>query len=104
MSIWRMLIYTSGSTGRPKGVMMTHRNVEAAATSITTYLENTADDIILNVLPLAFDYGLYQLLMSVKLGATIVLKSILRLPAGDFRPSSAKKMSPAFRWCRPWRR
>ena len=34
-----LLIYTSGSTGRPKGVMMTHRNVEAAATSITTYLE-----------------------------------------------------------------
>jgi long-subunit acyl-CoA synthetase (AMP-forming) len=67
-----MLIYTSGSTGRPKGAMMTHNNIQAAATSITTYVENTPDDIILNVLPIAFDYGLYQLLMSVKMDATLV--------------------------------
>src|ERR1700733_722589 len=47
------LIYTSGSTGRPKGVMLTHLNVVSAATSITTYLENTPDDIIINLLPLS---------------------------------------------------
>src|SRR3954468_18935371 len=35
-----MIVYTSGSTGFPKGVMMTHQNVVAAATSITTYLES----------------------------------------------------------------
>jgi amino acid adenylation domain-containing protein len=75
-----MLIYTSGSTGRPKGVMMTHRNCDAASLSITTYLENTADDILLNVLPLAFDYGLYQLLMAVRLGATLVLEKSFAFP------------------------
>ena len=75
-----MLIYTSGSTGFPKGVMMTHQNVVAAATSITTYLENTSDDIILNVLPIAFDYGLYQVLMSVKVGATLVLEKSFAFP------------------------
>src|SRR5690606_22387214 len=69
-----MLIYTSGSTGRPKGVMMNHRNIEAAATSITTYLENTEDDIILNVLSLAFDCGRYQLLMAIKLVATLIIE------------------------------
>ena len=69
-----MLVYTSGSTGFPKGVMMTHQNVNAAATSITTYLENTEDDIILNVLPISFDYGLYQVLMAAKVGATLVLE------------------------------
>ncbi len=75
-----MLVYTSGSTGFPKGVMMTHQNVVAAATSITTYLENTSDDIILNVLPIAFDYGLYQVLMAVKVGATLVLEKSFAFP------------------------
>jgi amino acid adenylation domain-containing protein len=68
------LIYTSGSTGKAKGVMLTHRNMVSAATSITTYLQNRPDDIILNVLPLSFDYGLYQVLMSVQFGGTVVLE------------------------------
>lgn len=79
-----MLIYTSGSTGRPKGVMMTHRNVDAAAELITTYLENRDDDVILNVLPLAFDYGLYQLLMAMRLGATLVLEKSFAFPQAIF--------------------
>jgi long-chain acyl-CoA synthetase len=68
------LIYTSGSTGRPKGVMLTHLNVVSAATSITTYLENTCDDVVLNALPLSFDYGLYQVLMMFKMGGRIILE------------------------------
>ena len=75
-----MLIYTSGSTGFPKGVMMTHQNVEAAATSITTYLGNTVDDVILAVLPISFDYGLYQVLMAAKVGATLVLEKSFAFP------------------------
>ncbi len=74
------LIYTSGSTGRPKGVMLTHLNIISAATSITTYLENTPDDIIINLLPLSFDYGLYQVLMAFKVGATIVLERSFTYP------------------------
>lgn len=74
------LIYTSGSTGFPKGVTVSHLNIISAATSITTYLENTADDVIINALPLSFDYGLYQLLMSVKVGATLVLEKSFAYP------------------------
>lgn len=74
------LIYTSGSTGRPKGVMMTHLNIVSAATSITTYLENTEDDVVVNFLPLAFDYGLYQLLMMFKKGGTLVLLDSFAFP------------------------
>jgi len=76
-----IVIYTSGSTGEPKGVIMAHSNMDAAAGSIVGYLENTADDIILNVLPMAFGYGLYQLLMSVRLGATLVLEKSFAFPA-----------------------
>lgn len=75
-----MLIYTSGSTGVPKGVMMTHQNIDAAATSITTYLENTSEDVILTVLPISFDYGLYQVLMAMKLGATLILEKSFAFP------------------------
>src|SRR5204862_3207526 len=74
------LVYTSGSTGNPKGVMLTHLNMVSAATSITTYLENREDDIILSVLPLSFDYGLYQALMAFKIGGTLVLERSFTYP------------------------
>jgi amino acid adenylation domain-containing protein len=76
-----MIVYTSGSTGFPKGVTMTHANIVAAATSITTYLESSPDDVVLSVLPLAFDYGLYQALMCAKVGATLVLEKSFTYPA-----------------------
>ncbi|MGB2899425.1 MAG: AMP-binding protein [Candidatus Acidiferrum sp.] len=74
------LIYTSGSSGRPKGVMLTHLNIVSAAASITTYLENRPDDVILSVLPLSFDYGLYQVLMAFKVGGTVVLERSFTYP------------------------
>lgn len=75
------LIYTSGSTGEPKGVMSDHSNVAFAAGSIIEYLGNTEDDIVINVLPLSFDYGLYQLLMTFKFGGTLVLERSFVFPA-----------------------
>ncbi len=74
------IIYTSGSTGRPKGAMMTHLSMVSAANSITAYLENVAEDIILNVLPISFDYGLYQVLMGFKVGATVILERSFLYP------------------------
>ncbi|MEO8039217.1 MAG: AMP-binding protein [Betaproteobacteria bacterium] len=74
------LVYTSGSTGRPKGAMMSHLNMVAAATSVTEYLENTASDVILSVLPLSFSYGLYQVLTAFQVGATVVLEKSFAYP------------------------
>src|ERR671918_285145 len=75
------LIYTSGSTGFPKGVMMTHQSMVFAAGSISQYLRLGADERILGVLPLAFDYGLYQLLMAIRMGGTLVLERSFAFPA-----------------------
>ena len=71
------LIYTSGSTGESKGVMCSHHNILAAARSIISYIENRDDDIIVDVLPLSFDYGLYQVIMSVMFGGTVLFESFL---------------------------
>ena len=75
------LVYTSGSTGHPKGVMLSHANMTFAQGSLVEYLRLGPDDRILDVLPLAFDYGLYQALMAVHLGATLVLETSFAFPA-----------------------
>jgi acyl-CoA ligase (AMP-forming) (exosortase A-associated) len=67
------ILYTSGSTGKPKGVVLAHRNMVAGAQSVASYLENTAADRLLAVLPLSFDYGLSQLTTAFLVGATAVL-------------------------------
>jgi len=87
------IIYTSGSTGDPKGVMLTHHNMVSAAESITTYLQNRPDDIILDVLPLSFDYGLYQWLMTNQLGATLVLEQSFNYPAAVLKTIEAEKVT-----------
>ncbi len=74
------IIYTSGSTGEPKGVMLSHQNMVAATHSLNAYLGYRHSDKILCSLPLSFDYGLYQLIMSVSNGSTLLLEKELTWP------------------------
>lgn len=87
------IIYTSGSTGRAKGVMMTHRNILSASTSINQYLQHNAKDIILSALPLSFDYGLYQLIMSCSVGATLILEKSFLLPLDFMKKIITEKVT-----------
>ena len=87
------LIYTSGSTGEPKGVVCGHNNVVFAARSIVEYLHNTPDDIVLNVLPLSFDYGLYQLIMTLCFGGTLVLEQGATYPAVMLQRIATEKVT-----------
>lgn len=86
------LLYTSGSTGRPKGVVLSHRNIVAGAASVSQYLENTAEDRILSVLPLSFDYGLNQLTTAFRVGACAVLMNYL-LPRDVIRAVAREKIT-----------
>jgi long-chain acyl-CoA synthetase len=74
------IIYTSGSTGDPKGVMLSHRNMISACNSISEYLGLRESDVIMCALPVSFDYGLYQILMGFKMGATIFLEPSFSFP------------------------
>ncbi|MFM6852624.1 MAG: AMP-binding protein, partial [Sphingopyxis sp.] len=65
------ILYTSGSTGRPKGVMLTSANMWLGADSVSSYLGLAADDRLLGVLPLSFDYGQNQLLSAWYVGASV---------------------------------
>jgi acyl-CoA ligase (AMP-forming) (exosortase A-associated) len=71
------ILYTSGSTGKPKGVVLSHRNLIVGAESVSHYLGNTADDVILSVLPLSFDAGLSQLTTAFNTGGHVVLMNYL---------------------------
>jgi amino acid adenylation domain-containing protein len=74
------IIYTSGSTGLPKGVMLTHLNMISAGRSVSAYLGLRGDDVILCALPLSFDYGLYQVLMAFRVGASVVVERNFSFP------------------------
>lgn len=65
------ILYTSGSTGRPKGVMLSHANLWLGANSVAHYLRLAADEVVLGVLPLSFDYGQNQLFSTWAAGATV---------------------------------
>lgn len=71
------ILYTSGSTGKPKGVVLSHRNIVAGAQSVADYLNISATDRLLSILPLSFDYGMNQLTTTFLRGATAVLMNYL---------------------------
>jgi len=71
------IFYTSGSTGKPKGVVLSHRNLLTGGASVSQYLGNVSDDVILAVLPLSFDAGFSQLTTGFTVGAHVVLCNYL---------------------------
>jgi amino acid adenylation domain-containing protein len=74
------IIYTSGSTGDPRGVMLTHRNIVANTRSILQYLQLTARDRVMCVLPFYYVYGLSLLHTHVAAGGSVVIDNRFAFP------------------------
>jgi long-chain acyl-CoA synthetase len=87
------LVYTSGSTGDPKGVMSDHQNIVFASGSIIHFLQNVESDVVLNLLPLSFDYGLYQLLMTFRFGGTLILEKSFAFPAAILKTIERERVT-----------
>ena len=75
------IIYTSGSTGKPKGVMLTHANIVANTGSIIQYLELTANDRQMVVLPFFYVMGKSLLNTHIAVGGSLVINNTFAYPA-----------------------
>lgn len=67
------LVFTSGSTGAPRGVTLSHDNIRYVVGAIQERLGYRSGDTIGVFLPLAFDYGLYQIFLAAQSGAKLYL-------------------------------
>jgi amino acid adenylation domain-containing protein len=87
------IIYSSGTTGEPKAIMLTHRNMLAASASITAYLENVEQDVLLSVLPLSLTYGVYQMITAFRVGGCLVLERSFAFPAHVLRRMADERVT-----------
>lgn len=86
------LIYTSGSTGRPKGVMMTHQTMTHSLGSLLEVLRLEDGMRTLSVLPLSFNYGMYQILLNVAVAGTLYLETSFTYPAHTLERLAAERI------------
>lgn len=59
------ILYTSGSTGDKKGVFACHKQIAFCCKAILSRINYKESDKVLCALPLEFDYGLYQIFLSL---------------------------------------
>ncbi len=67
------LVFTSGSTGTPRGVTLSHDNIRFVVAAIQRRLGYLESDVIGGYLPLAFDYGLYQVFLAAQVRAKLLV-------------------------------
>jgi amino acid adenylation domain-containing protein len=67
------VLYTSGSTGTPKGVVVTHTGIPSLAHTQMERARVTSESRILQFASLNFDVSLWDFVMALTSGATLVL-------------------------------
>lgn len=69
-----VILFTSGSEGRPKGVALSHNNLHANISQLTSVIDLNQNDIVFNTLPLFHSFGLMgAFLLPVLTGVKVFL-------------------------------
>ncbi|MEV6173513.1 amino acid adenylation domain-containing protein [Streptomyces sp. NPDC051954] len=69
------VLYTSGSTGRPKGVVVTRAGLANRLAGMRTEFALGADDVVLHKTALSADTAMWELLVALTCGGTVVLSA-----------------------------
>ncbi len=68
-----MILYTSGSTGVPKGVQITHLNAMTFIRWGAETFSVSPEDVCASIAPFHFDLSVFDLFVSIRCGAAILL-------------------------------
>lgn len=87
------IIFTSGTAAAPKGVMLTHGNIVSNTLSICRYLELTANDVQMVVLPFHYVMGKSLLNTHFAMGGRVIINNRFAYPAAVVKEMADQKVT-----------